>query len=171
MILDRKYFLEVRGLAYSGNDELVAADGVISALGKALRKEFGEGFSVYDEEVKQGVVTPCFFICCAENRERQFLGSRYFCERKYLIKYYPKSSDRKKAECDEVLKRLFDCLLWIDDKGQPLMGRKMSGKYEKGALGFFVNYDMFLYRREDKTLMGELSQNTTAKDLRGAEGR
>lgn len=163
--------LEVIGLADSEGRETVGTDGVIAALGKALRREFGEDFAVYDEEVKQGTVTPCFFICCAESGERQFLGSRFFCERRYLIRYYPKSSDEKKSECCGVLKRLFDCLLWIGEGDGLLMGRKMNGKYEKDALSFFVNYDTFLYRREDKTLMGELSQHTSAVVGGSAEGR
>ncbi len=146
------------------NDELAVDDGIIVALGRALKAEFGEEFSVYDEEVKQGVKTPCFFISCAESKERQFFGSRYFCERKYLIKYYPKSAGRKKCECDEVSKRLFDCLLWIGGSGQLIMGRKMSSRYEKGVLSFFVNYDGFLYRQQDKTPMGELTQHSAAKD-------
>lgn len=145
------------------NDELAVEDGIIVALGRALRAEFGEKFSVYDEEVKQGVKMPCFFISCAESKERQFLGERYFCERKYLIKYYPKCSDRKKCECDEISKRLFDCLLWIGDSSQLLMGRKMSSKYEKGVLSFFVNYDGFIYRQQDKTPMGELTQHSVTK--------
>lgn len=138
-------------------------DGIVEALGKALRSEFGEEYTVYDEEVKQGMTVPCFFVSCCESKERQYFGSRYFRENKFLIQYYPKSSNRKKQECDRVSKRLFDCLLWIRDKGEPLMGRKMSCEYQKGVLSFFVNYDMFLYRQQDKTLMGELSQHSIPK--------
>lgn len=156
-------FLGVRGLVDFNKDELAVDDGIVVALGRTLKAEFGEKFSVYDEEVKQGVKTPCFFISCAESKERQYLGSRYFYERKYLIKFYPESSDRKKCECDEVSKRLFDCLLWIGVSGQLLMGRKMSSRYENGVLSFFVNYDGFFYRQQNKTPMGELTQHSAAK--------
>lgn len=143
-------------------------EGIIQALGKALRLEFGKDTAVYDEEVKQGAATPCFFIGCFESRESRYLGSRYFRENKFLIQYYPKSSNRKKRECDEVSQRLFDCLLWIGDKdNELLMGRKMSSRYEKGVLSFFVNYDMFLIRQEEATLMGELSYHGVSQRLKG----
>lgn len=150
-------------LAECGAESRGGSDGIVDALGKALRSEFGEEYIVYDEEVKQGMTVPCFFVSCCECRERQYLGSRYFRENKFLIQYYPECSNRKKRECDEVSKRLFDCLLWIRDGDEPLMGRKMSCEYEKGVLSFFVNYDMFLYRNRDTTPMGELSQRSVPK--------
>lgn len=137
--------------------------GLIDALGRALRFEFGEEYAVYDEEVKQGMKTPCFFVSLCESKERLYFGSRYFRENKFLIQYYPKGANRKKRECDEVSQRLFDCLLWIRDGEEAFMGRKMRFEYEKGVLSFFVNYDMFIYRKEDKTLMGELSQHNIAR--------
>ena len=141
----------------------VDCGGIIDALGMALHSEFGEEYAVYDEEVKQGMKVPCFFVSCCESKERQYFGSRYFRENKFLIQYYPKDFNHKKRECDEISKRLFGCLLWIRDGGETLMGRKMRSEYEKGVLSFFVNYDMFIYRKEEKTLMGELSQHSVPK--------
>ncbi len=139
-------------------------NGLIDALGRALMFEFGEEYAVYDEEVKQGVKAPCFFVSLCESKERLYFGFRYFRENRFLIQYYPKGSNRKKRECDEVSERLFDCLLWIRDGGEAFMGRKMRSEYEKGVLSFFVNYDMFIYRKEDRTLMGELSQRSVTRN-------
>lgn len=137
---------------------------ILCALGKAIKTEFGDTYSVYDEEVKQGLKTPCFFVSCAENGEKQYLGGRFLSENRFVIKYLPKNGNRKKYECGEVAQRLFKCLLMLETKDGSLMGRKMSGSYEKGELSFSVNYDFFAVRKEEKPLMEKLSRRVLPKD-------
>lgn len=134
-----------------------------SGIGKALKTEFGGEYPIYSEEVKQGMTTPCFFISCVEASQQRFLSGRFLCENKFLIRFYPKDDSRKKQQCFQTAQRLFDCLLWIKAGEDLLMGRKMSGRTENGILSFYVNYDYFGYKKEDKTPMGELTENVRAK--------
>lgn len=136
---------------------------ICGALGRAIRAEFGDEYLIYDEEVKQGLRTPCFFVGCGESREKQYTGGRFLSENRFVIRYLPKDGNRKRHECEEVSQRLFNCLLWLETKDGLLMGRKMSGGYEKGELSFYVNYDFFAVRKEDKPIMGEITERVTPR--------
>lgn len=131
---------------------------ITSAVGRAIFSEFGSDYAVYEEEVKQGIATPCFFIACENPSERQFFGSRYFTENRFCITFFPSDGSGKNRECGEAAQRLAQCLEWIELEGRVIMGRRMSYTLKDGVLSFFVNYDMFVYKKEEKTLMGELDK-------------
>lgn len=133
-------------------------DIITGAVGRAIFSEFGSGYAVYEEEVKQGVLTPCFFIRCDKSSERQFFGSRYFRENRFCVTFFPADDNGKNRECEEAAHRLTACLEWVDLDGGVIMGRKMSYVVKDGVLYFFVNYDMFVYKCGDKTVMGEMEK-------------
>ena len=138
---------------------------ITSAIGRTIVSEFGPGYTVYDEEVKQGLLIPCFFIGCDDPSERQFFGSRYFLENRFCIRFFPADDNGKNRECEQAARRLFSCLEWLDVDGQVIMGRKMSYTLKDGVLYFFVNYDMFVYKKEEKVVMGELRKRVGARGL------
>lgn len=137
---------------------------IISAIGTAISIGFGSEYAIYEEEVKQGVMTPCFFIACEKPSQRQFFGSRYFRENRFCITFFPADDNEKNKECRQAAQELLSYLEWLDVNGQIIMGRKMSYEIKEGVLYFYVNYDMFVYKKEEKTLMGELSKRIGAQD-------
>ena len=116
------------------------------------------------EEIKQGLVEPCFFIQCLNPTTELFLGKRYFRQNQFCIQYFPES-DNKQSECNEVAERLTWLLEYItipgDDK--PIRGTKMKSDVIDGVLNFFLNYDCFVYRVETNEPMETLVSNTVAK--------
>ncbi len=132
---------------------------ITDAVGQAVYGEFGDKCRIYDEEVKQGVKPPCFFIRCDKPSERHFLGDRYFRENRFCISYIPENDNGKRRECEETAERLFECLKWIRAKEDIIMGRNMSYEVKDGELRFFVSYDFFVYKvGENKTLMGKIEK-------------
>ena len=77
--------------------------------------------------------------------------------------YFPASNLEPKQECYGVAERLYDCLEHITVQGSTSRGTQMKFTVEDGVLIFLVNYDMFVYKVEETTAMGELSSNITAK--------
>ena len=67
------------------------------------------------------------------------------------------------AECHAAAERLEFCLEWITVTGDLVHGTKMKYEIVDGVLNFFVNYDMFVYRRSESQLMEEISQDVTVK--------
>lgn len=139
-------------------------ENIISAIGKTISLVFGSEYAVYEEEVKQGFSTPCFFIECDNPSERQFFGSRYFRENRFCITFFPDDDNGKNRECRQIAQGLFSCLEWLDLDGQVVMGRKMNYEIKDGVLFFYVNYDMFVYKKEEKPVMGEMSKRIGAQD-------
>ena len=39
-------------------------NSIIEAISISLNEEFGDGYEIHMEEIKQGLKEPCFFIAC-----------------------------------------------------------------------------------------------------------
>lgn len=137
---------------------------IIAGISMALCKEFTEReYTVYTEEVKQGLKEPCFFIFSLNPDSSVFLGKRYFCRNPFVIQYIP--AEETQRECNDAAERLADCLEFITLPGedQPIRGTGMHCEIQDGVLQFFVNYDLFLVTAEEAGKMEALIQSSAAK--------
>lgn len=137
-------------------------NSIIKSISVTLNAEFGEQYKIYAEEVKQGLKEPCFFVFCINPTNELFLGKRYFRANQFCIQCFP-SSNKKKRECNEVADKLFLCLELIDVDGDLVRGSKMHYEMVDGVLNFFLNYDLFVYRKEQSDPMGTIETDTTVK--------
>lgn len=39
-------------------------NSIVEAISCSLNKEFGDDYEIHNEEIKQGLKEPCFFIAC-----------------------------------------------------------------------------------------------------------
>lgn len=138
-------------------------NAIIDAISIALNSEFGDDYTIYDEEVKQGLQEPCFFISCINPANELFLGKRYFRENKFAIQYFPADKARIKEECNDVAERMYLCLEWLTVDSDPIHGTKMSAETVDGVLNFFINYDMFVYKNTEYEAMDGLSSKISVK--------
>lgn len=138
-------------------------NSIIEGISISLNAEFGDDFTIYTESVEQGLKEPCFFISCINPTSRVFLGKRYFKTNQMCIQYFPTDKDRKKEECSSVSDKLFDCLEYITVSGDLVRGTKMNSEMVDGVLNFFVNYDFYVYKKEDTVPMEELSESVSVK--------
>ncbi|MEA4831573.1 MAG: hypothetical protein VB118_03030 [Oscillospiraceae bacterium] len=130
---------------------------IIDAVSIKINETFGDDKEIYTEIKKQDLKEPCFFISCINPINTQVLGKRYFRNNLFCIQYFP-SSKEPKSECNQVLEALFLAMECITVESDLVRGTKMHGETVDGILNFFVNYDMFVYKVEDSTLMGEMSK-------------
>lgn len=140
-------------------------NSLIEAISIALYKEFGDGYGIHMEEIRQGLEEPCFFIFCISPANRLFLGRRYFRSSRFCIHYIPKTGERQR-ECNDVAERMYGCLEYImaDGDSKPVRGTKMGHEVVEGILHFFVNYDCFTYRAGEQTAMGGLQSDISVKE-------
>lgn len=139
-------------------------NSIIEAISISLNEEFGDDYTNYTEEINQGLKEPCFFISCLNPTQKLFFGKRYFRENQFCIQYFPFDKMREKEECNDVAEKLFDCLEYINVTGDLVRGTKMKYEVTDGILNFFVNYDMFVYKKTDPPdVMEELSKNVSMK--------
>jgi hypothetical protein len=144
---------------------------IIDGISKAINEEFGNGYEIYTEEVEQGLQEPCFSIVCVEPSNNLFRQNRYFRQNKFCIHYFP-STNNARNECQAVMERLYDCLEWIEivdvvDKVKypsKTMGTNMNAEYSDGVLNFFVNFDMYVKKVEEKTPMDSYDYGADVKE-------
>lgn len=143
---------------------------ITDAISEAIYDEFGDGHEIYTEEVEQGLQEPCFAIIPLNLTNDLYRNKRYYRKNPFCIHYFPSTND-KRNECNKVLERLYSCLEYIEIKetvdGQSIlnktMGTNMNAEYTDGVLHFFVNYDMFVYKVEEKEPMDSYDYNTDVK--------
>ena len=51
----------------------------------------------------------------------------------------------------------------MDGDERPIRGTKMRYEVIDGVLNFFVNYNLFVYKRDDSNAMENISQDITMK--------
>ncbi|MCM1326960.1 MAG: hypothetical protein NC094_08925 [Bacteroidales bacterium] len=136
-------------------------NAIIAAISVALNAEFG--YENHMEEIKQGLVEPCFFIQCVNTTTELFLGRRYFKQNLFCIQYFPKGEE-KQQECNEVAEKMDWCLEYITVDGQKMRATNMKHNVEDGVLNFFLNYDCFVYRMEADEAMETLDSTTNMKE-------
>lgn len=142
-------------------------NAIIEAVSVALNEEFGDKYEIHMEEIEQGLEEPCFFIFCLKPTNNLFLGRRYFRTNPCCIQYFPAGKE-KQRECNGVAERMYECLEYvtIDSDSKPIKGTKMKHEVVDGVLHFFVNYDCFVYRMEER----QESMNGIAADTNVKEG-
>lgn len=136
---------------------------IIDGICIAINSEFGEDYEIYTETVEQGLVEPCFSVVCINPASEQVLGKRYFRTNQFCIHYFPSSAD-KNAECNSVLEKLMNCLELITVNNDLIRGTVMHGEVADDVLNFFVNYDMFVYKKQTKEpAMEDIEYNSNVK--------
>lgn len=125
---------------------------IITGISQALDSELNaddEEYTIYTEDVEQGLEEPCFFIFSLKSSSRQLVGNRY--ERKYPfdIHYFPKSEDSNN-EINEVTERLFTALEYISIDSGLIRGTNMNAEIVDNVLHFFVDFNMIVRKEIPK---------------------
>ena len=134
-------------------------NAIISGISTKLDGAFG--YEIYDEEIKQGLQEPCFFIKCLNPTNNLFLGKRYFRKNEFVIQYFPKSEHKSNAECHGIAEELMQRLEFIPVLDAVIRGTEMNYEVVDGVLNFFVNYNCFVYKVDEKVLMGTMQSHKT----------
>ena len=119
---------------------------IITGISRALDDEFnadGDEYTIYTENVEQGLDEPCFFIFKLKPSSKQLVGNRY--ERKYPfdIHYFPRDKENINYEINEVTERLFTALEYITVDGI-VRGTNMNAEIVDNVLHFFINFNMIV---------------------------
>lgn len=64
-------------------------NSIVEAISCSLNKEFGDDYEIHNEEIKQGLKEPCFFIACLNPNNNLFLGKRYERTNQFLHPVFP----------------------------------------------------------------------------------
>lgn len=132
----------------------------ITGISNALYKVFG--YENFKNEILQDLTPPCFYISCMEQGTKKYIGTRYLRKNHFVIQYFPHTDDRK-GECYDVGEKMFECLEVIHVDGFLLRGTGMKFEVVDGVLHFFVDYNAFGYKPEQKETMERMRSGIRAK--------
>jgi hypothetical protein len=124
-------------------------NGIISGICKKLREEFGEGYKVYTEQVKQGLTEPCFFVLCVSRSDERYMFGRRHMILQFCVYYFSADSEDVYADCNRMNGRLYTALSYILIGENLMRGTKMRTETVDGVLNFFVNYDVYVFDTPD----------------------
>jgi hypothetical protein len=114
---------------------------VIDAISIKLNATFGDGYTIYTEQVEQGLKEPCFLIYSISPSHEIVRGNLYAKSNKFVIQFFPLVSHSKK-ELNDVVDTLFEELEYITTVNSDLIrGSNMSVDFIDDVANFFVNYD------------------------------
>lgn len=137
---------------------------IIDGISVAINSVFGDGYEINTESVEQGLNEPCFSIVCLNPTVEQSLGKRYFRTNQFCIHYFSGAFE-KRADCYAAAEKLFTALEYITVDGDLCRGTGMNSEVEDGVLHFFVNYDMFMFKKTEETPTMETHTHNT--DVKG----
>lgn len=131
-------------------------DEIMDVVIRRLNELF-PGYSIDTDGVKQSPEAPYFSVNLLELSRKPMLGGRFFQQNRFCIRFFPDASQGNQ-DLYRVLGVLMDGLEYITlQDGSILHGTGQSSRMEAEILNYFVNYNLFLTRREEPAeLMGSV---------------
>ena len=123
-------------------------NNIIDGISIKLDKTFGESYTIYSEDVEQGINEPCFFIVPLNPSKVSYPSGRTLKKNSFDVHYFPKSND-KSFEIDEVAEMLLEELEYIEIDGDLVRGTNMNFEIVDNVLHFFVDYNYFTIKNND----------------------
>ena len=122
----------------------------------ALNAAFGDGYEIIQNDVKQGLEEPCFFIAVLQPEITPMLGRRSIWRHPFDIHYFP-TDPGKNAEMFTVAETMIEALDFITlPNGDLLHATSVNYEIVDDVLHFFVNFNLPMIRPDDETYMETL---------------
>ncbi|MBA4688697.1 MAG: hypothetical protein H2184_16270 [Candidatus Galacturonibacter soehngenii] len=135
----------------------------IIGISQALKEEFKESCVVFNEE-EQELKSSCFLIVPTKYEQKQKLGNRYELLQSFEIRYIPLNAKEYTLECANVMPKLFATLEYITIDGDLTRGTNMSAQIQDGMLHFFVDFNLFVLKVEERFNMETMQSGVLLKE-------
>ncbi len=134
-------------------------DGIVLKINKQYSSP---GYTIYTEDVKQGLKSPCFIIQSIHATNEQMVGNWYEREENIVINYYPKDELAYRSECNTVKEQLFELMEYISISDEitdnyVLRGHEMRVEISDKVLLFFVTYKYSVRKKIENEKMESLA--------------
>ena len=80
---------------------------IINALNRAINKYLnvnGNKYTIYTENVEQGLNRPCFFIYCKDYKDERYRGNRYKVNADIVIEYLPAEEENINVDVNSIIR-------------------------------------------------------------------
>lgn len=129
---------------------------IIKGVSMKLNTAFGEKYKIYQNDVRQGLKKPCFFLAVLNPTLTPLTGRRYMSRNPLDVQFIP-ADDTKNAKLYEVGWELMNALEYIKlPGGDSLRGTSLNFEVVDGVLHCFVNYNLPLNKPTEEVTMETL---------------
>lgn len=111
----------------------MTTETLIHGIAESIDHVFKD-YKIYEDEIEQGLDTPCFLISEIDNSLNLVLGNRYQSSHSFDIHYFPKENNVR--EMHQVSDALFGALEYIHTEEGLIMGSNLRSKIQDGVLHF-----------------------------------
>ena len=134
---------------------------IINGISNKIYDVFGDDYKIYaDNNVKQGLKNPCFFISVLNPSQKNYLKDRKLKYYPLVIQYFPLNEDDN-FELLSVGEKLTDELEYITlDNGNLLKSSNLRYEIVDGILNFKVNFNVFIQKVNEVDEMENLISKT-----------
>ncbi len=116
---------------------------IIDGVSIKLNELFGEKYTIYTNNVKQGLQFPCFFIKTLPSNKKKLIGNRYENELNLVI--HMMLEEENLEEFNNISDRIYELEYIILLNGDMLKGYNMKIEISDGVLLYFITYKYFTY--------------------------
>ena len=116
-------------------------NSLLNAVTTQLGKTFGTSYRYYVEDVKQGLVKPCFTIDCIIPIMRSKSPVLYDRTMPIVIHYFSDSTTNIKQDCYSIAEQVLECLEYLPFNETLLRGENLSWQIVDDVLQIFVTYE------------------------------
>lgn len=120
---------------------------ITTGIAKKLDATF-EGVPIYTEEIKQGLIEPCFFIKSVSSDQQQIVGTRYYRNHMFDVHYFPPLDGKENEHIATAVSELYEALEYIPLGAGLVRGTEMRDERIDGVLHFMVRYAFTVYRSQ-----------------------
>lgn len=136
---------------------------IIKGVSMKLNTAFGEKYKIYQNDVRQGLKKPCFFLAVLNPTLTPLTGRRYMSRNPLDVQFIP-ADDTKNAKLYEVGWELMEALEYIKlPGGDSLRGTSLNFEVVDGVLHCFVNYNLPLNKPAEEVSMETLDVDVGTK--------
>ncbi len=133
---------------------------VIDGISIKINKLFGDEYTIYTNNVKQGLDMPCFFIKSLPSSKKKLIGNRYENTDNIVIHTILEESEDIIEKLNDISAKLYGLEYIILLNNDILRGYDMKTEISDNVLLFFVTYKYFTYKNKAKeTEMESLTIN------------
>src|SRR5690625_3611513 len=117
---------------------MITINDVRYAVNAKLDEQF-PNIPIRGEEIKQGLIEPCFFVKLFPVAQDREVDKRYRRYHSFDIHYFP-ATLYANDEMHEVAEQLYDCMEYIETVSGLIRGRNIRHEIIDSVLHFFVQY-------------------------------
>lgn len=140
---------------------------IVEGVSRRLNETFGDGYRIYQNDVRQGLLEPCFFLAVLAPSQQPYLGRRRKVTVPLDVHFFPEDEGDNR-ELTRVGDLLFSALEFISttDGVDLFRGWQMHYEIQDGVLHFFVTYAVILNEIREEETMEILSLKEGTEDVR-----